>query len=237
VGVVAIFRNFAGRIFAVILLSGSLLYQTVVITGTFRDEAEMVVSIGAEGERVGIWSDPGKKNETRVVPIRFNPSVPDEVPDLSSGYIFREDRSLNRNQQAAGNTFDRIDIDDLFFSGSIISDEGKIALVIYQEQPTATTRPPRAAGRQRLNRKGGAYENQKLRLHDIIGGYTVADIFPEKLVLTREDQSVEKYLYDPAKPSTQPLAALSPKLPVNRGIRGGRNLRTPAPGRVSRSRK
>lgn len=222
-------------------MSISLLYQTAVITGAFQDEVGITasgkkVASGAHGGRGGLPADPGKRSQPPVASIRFNPSVPDELPDLSSGYIFREERSLNQNS-GAGKTFDRIDIDDLFYSGSIISAEEKIALVVYQEQP-ATAGNPLAAGRlRRLNRKGATYENQKLRLHDIIGGYTVADILPEKLVLTREDQSVEKYLYDPAKPSTQPLPALSSKLPANRGIRGGRNLRYPARGQVSRPRK
>jgi len=182
----------------------------------------------------------------------LQPVVPGVLPDLKDGYLFNPERMLagaapppppveEKGDETGAEIKEGIaaSIDDVTYAGSIIADNFSRALILYKEkeadkgktpaqpaQPasrsskakppkTPTPKAPAAAA-------AGGEKHGQLEVGDVLDGYHVAKIEPDKLVFTKDDETVEKLLYDPGKKRQAPpprAAAVPP---------GGAGLPRPA---------
>lgn len=160
----------------------------------------------------------------------LQPTVPSVLPDLKSHYLFNPERMLAggaevlpaeegvSDGEASGNAQGiNASMGEVTYVGSIIAEQFSRALILYPAakakapaQPVASksskSKPPPAA-----TPKSGAEEHAQLEVGDVLDGYEVAEILPNKLIFTKGEESVEKFLYDPGKkrqaPPPRPTAA------------------------------
>lgn len=184
----------------------------------------------------------------------LQPAVPSVLPDLKSHYLFNPERMLagadippaeeSDSEASSGNTLGiAASMDEVTYAGSIIADTFSRAIILY---PAAKSKaPPAAASKSSKSKppaptKSGADEHAQLEVGDVLDGYAVAEILPDKLIFTKGEERVEKLLYDPDKkrqaapprPVAAPPAGGPPRpqqIPV-----GGQTPATPgAPGTVA----
>jgi hypothetical protein len=186
-------------------------------------------------ESVAKKSAPAGEASTLPQAKPLQPMVPGVLPDLKDGYLFNPERMLagaeappsmeeKADDAGAENTTGiAAKMDDVTYAGSIIADNFSRAIIVYTEaaaknkpkppaQPAArsskvkATPPPVAAA-------PGSEKHGQLEVGDVLDGYKVAEIQPDKLVFTKGDETVEKLLYDPEKKRQAPpprAAALPP---------------------------
>lgn len=164
---------------------------------------------------VSVWRDDplrnlavkGKKEIRVSLPVgkmSLQPTVSGEAPDLNAGYIFNAERNLagggGRNSQAQNAA--NVSIDKIHYSGAIITATNTRALLSY-----ALGGPLDPAG-------GGGDGAQKqgflrVAIGDVVNGYRVTEILPEKIIFSRDGQKITKLLYDKAKVRAQEPTPLS----------------------------
>jgi len=160
-----------------------------------------------------------KEASATLVKDLLFPEVPASIPDLTQGYLFTEERTLEEGDlqkaeeegQVGGER--SVDLAQVFYEGSIIKGENKVAIIITSALEVA------AGPRQPLSfpKKGGAgphpgatvTRHLQLKTGETLGEYVVADILPDKVVFKKGEETIEKLLYDPAK---QRVAAAGPPL-------------------------
>nr|MBF0222996.1 hypothetical protein [Desulfobulbaceae bacterium] len=170
----------------------------------------------------------GKKVEKVAGPpakLNLQPTAPIVMPDLKPGYLFNEERlieseadKLAEEGEDHGNDLGiSADVAQLTYSGSIIGDTFSQALVSFPPGKDAPKTQQSGSRRQRVS-KSSAEETARLKVGDVLSGYLVAEISPEKLVLKKGDEVLEKFMYDPDKkrvaPTRQPRAAATPERPA-----------------------
>lgn len=170
----------------------------------------------------------GKKVEKVSGPpakLNLQPTAPMVMPDLKQGYLFNEDRlieseadKLAEDAEDHGNDLGiSADVDQLTYSGSIIGDTFSQALVSFPPGKEAV-KPQRSGSRRQRVSKSSAEETARLKVGDVLSGYLVAEISPDKLVLKKGDEVLEKFMYDPNKkrvaPTRQPRAPSTPERPL-----------------------
>jgi hypothetical protein len=149
------------------------------------------------------------------VPIDLSSPVPQPLPDLHKGYVFNVDRLFEEKvepeegEAKEGKSIDDdmyIDIDSVSYTGSIISESTHKAIVSYSPaQPrgfAARRRTTRGSIRPSAPGRTGTSSSIKyatLETGDVFNGYKVISIDPEKIVFERDDEKIEKLLYDPEK--------------------------------------
>ena len=156
----------------------------------------------------------------------LQPVVPGDLPDLRDGYLFNQERMLAGAEPPPSEeeTADleanplgiSASIDEVTYTGSIITETTSRALIVYPAaaaaakakgpappvpQPSRSSRskPPPAA-----SASGGGEEHARLEVGDVLDGYEVAEILPNKLIFTKGEETVEKLLHDPEKKRMAP---------------------------------
>jgi len=152
--------------------------------------------------------------------IDFFHPVPQPLPDLHKGYVFNADRILEIEESAAepepepnnGKSEDEIDIDfdSVMYVGSVITGKLRKAIVSYTVEPTRrriSRTPTRGRTAQQPGRTTSAVKYAQLTVGDSFNNYKVTGIYPDKIVFQRDDEKIEKLLYDSAKKRTPPALA------------------------------
>ncbi len=195
----------------------------------------MMQNIESSWRGKDIAVETGAKKESAPAPVyskvALQPQVPGVLPDLKPGYLFNQDRLLEgeasnkegdsaQDELADVNFSIQADMNEVVFSGAIIGESESVAIISF---PAArkTIRSSRSSKRQRRSSK--SMENARLTEGDVIDGYTVVDIFTDKIVFSKGEEQIEKYLYDPNKKRT----AVSRK--PSRASRGPARMAPPVP--------
>jgi len=168
------------------------------------------------------------------------PMQPGKLPDLKVGYLFNADRLLvgdgdrkKAEDLAASNDLGiQTDIKSVVYSGSIIGDNLKQAIIVVPGAKKRQAAKRRSIRRKKsLSRGSKNIQNVRVKEGDLLSGYTVASISPEKIVFKKGNEQVEKLLYDPDKKRTAP--SRQSRKPIPRAQVMARPARTP-PSPVSR---
>ncbi len=177
-------------------------------------------------------------------PVTPPPAVPPPsstattaLPDLEKGYLFNPERSLTGAENTAADTLNsandlgiQTNISKVTYTGSIIGDNFKVAILTIPTPKTRFRRLPenrfRPLNRFRPPRNRSAVKNLRVKEGDLLSGYKVAAITPEKIIFEKDGDKVEKLLYDPGKKRNYTFhgrqaphfvrPAESPLVPVNR---------------------
>lgn len=134
----------------------------------------------------------------RLKNIQFYPVSPNVLPNLRQGYLFNEERSLLKKRKKT-TPVNSVKIDNVFYAGSIIANNKKVALVFYEKQKKLKNKYGRPV-RKRTKPSGNNFIYKKLNVSDSIGGYTVAQILPDRLILENDNSKLEKLLNEEDKP-------------------------------------
>ena len=143
--------------------------------------------------------------------VSFYPQVPAKLPDLSQGYLFNEERLLasepkegvEEKVEEPGDGI-KLDMDQLFYAGSIIIGDNRKALVSYVDVQTKTSQP---AAKSRAKKKDSSKKQYaQLKVNDQLGGYTVTEVEAGHITFERAGKSIEKKLHDSSKVRIKPAA-------------------------------
>ncbi len=179
------------------------------------------------------------------------PSVPAVLPDLKTCYLFNANRQLDAAglsgkdaELAAGNDLGvQVDMKTVIYSGSIIGDNITQAIITVSGAKESSGRRMISFGKKRSLAKSSNIKNLRVKEGDVLSGYTVASIAPEKIVFEKGIERVEKLLYDPGKKRVPPSkqSRITRRLParpvgVSRaGVSALSSSRLPAVQRQARS--
>jgi hypothetical protein len=132
------------------------------------------------------------------------------LPNLEKGYLFNPERSLTGADNTATDKLNaandlgiQTNISKVTYTGSIIGDNFKVAILTI---PTPKTRFRPASqnrfsslNRFRPPRNRSAIKNLRVKEGDLLSGYKVTAITPDKIIFEKDGDKVEKLLYDPDK--------------------------------------
>jgi hypothetical protein len=174
------------RLFLVLGLLLSLFILVGGMTATWREEPVPPVE---EMEKT-----PPRTVTDRRQP-EFYPPVPGRLPDLNKGYIFNEARVLVDEKEGEGAAELVVDttLDEAAYIGSVIKGQRRIGIVSYTEKSGA---PPRAVTRGRPVMAAPVGESKHIQLApgETFGGYTVAEVLPDRIVFAKNGRTMEKLL-------------------------------------------
>lgn len=151
----------------------------------------------------------------------LQPVVPGVLPDLKDGYLFNPERMLagaeppppvegeDKEVDAESTTGLNASMDDVIYAGSIIADNFTRAIIVYTEadkskpaaQPTSRSSKSKPAP---AKAPAGGEKHAQLEIGDVLDGYEVMEIQPDKLVFSKDEETIEKLLYDPEKKRQAP---------------------------------
>ena len=154
---------------------------------------------------------PGPASSAVPKKIIFQPKVPETLPDLKTGYLFNAERLLVGNGTkngeegvAASNDLGiQTDIQAVIYSGSIIGDTFRQAILAVPSAKSAV-HSVRSFRWRKTSRPSTNIKNIRVKEGDVLSGYTVAAISPEKIIFEKGAEKVEKLLYDPDKKRVVP---------------------------------
>lgn len=174
-----------------IFLTASLLILGREIFVTWENNLLLPASNAQTKRSAKRFFKPGGSNTSRRL-IQFYPKVPSSLPDLSKGYIFNKKRSLGEGKGPIKSQ--NVDLDDVIYTGSIITSPSRIALISVHEEADIKRR-------LRRPKKGKQTKNKHMRLSagDTFGSYNVAEVLPDKIIFSKGGEKFEKLLYDPTK--------------------------------------
>lgn len=156
-------------------------------------------------------------------PKPLQPALSGPLPDLKDGYLFNPERMLagaepppKDEEKSEENELENLSglatkMSDVTYAGSLIADNFRRAIIVYTE--AAKGKAPAASPAQPASRSSkakppapaaGGEKHAQLEVGDIIDGYVVASIQPDKLIFTKGDETVEKLLHDPEKKRQAP---------------------------------
>lgn len=196
----------------------------------------------SETWKSGLASPPDvTKKQQEVTPekaepeLTFNPVVPQVLPDLKSGYLFNAERLLAevdkkdvelQTDMLASEEGVKTNIDDVTYSGALITDTFRWAIITYSAAPlSAKVDKKKRTSRRRRGRRPASKttETTKVMEGDFVGGYKVASIESDRIIFSKAGETVEKYIYDPnknrAKPPSRKVTAA--KIPARPGVPSG----------------
>ena len=191
---------------ALIILSATLLF---------------LVWEGAQSWRVEDSHLPGVKTGDKSVAaagaqqedVSFYPQVPAQLPDLNQGYLFNAERFLSGEEEETGaaeaeleETGPAIDMEKLFYSGSIIIGDIRKGLVVFEDpdfnlRQKETTRSAKARSKSTSKTKYA-----QLAVNDQLGGFSVTEVEADHITFEKGGQSIEKMLHDSNKTRLKPPA-------------------------------
>ncbi len=154
---------------------------------------------------------PAEKN------VIFYPPVPIALPDFNKGYLFNEERMIegaadgNEGGQEEEDTAAlSVDMDTVFYAGSIIIGEVRKGLVTFPSPQTA------ALNRKITDRQAAPPARERnyaqLAVGENFSGYDVIEVEPNRIVFQKGPDTIEKMLNDPKK--TRIAAPPLPKEPA-----------------------
>ncbi|MCJ7600597.1 MAG: hypothetical protein MUO63_03735 [Desulfobulbaceae bacterium] len=135
--------------------------------------------------------------------VIFYPPVPVALPDLNKGYLFNEERMI---EGAAGENGDGteedstepfVDMDTVFYAGSIIIGEMRKGLVMFP--PAKAPFPTRRTTAKQAPAPPKERKYAQLGVGDSFSGYKVVAVEPERIVFQKGPDTIEKILNDPNK--------------------------------------
>jgi hypothetical protein len=174
------------RLFIALGLLLSFLLLAASMMTTWREEPVPAVEV-AEKTRSGMAAERRKLN--------FYPPVPARLPDLNKGYIFNEPRYLadEKSEEGVEAAADAT-LDEVSYIGSVISGERRIGIIAYAEKNPA--QQLRVGGRGRPLNVANQVENKHVRVvpGETFGGYTVAEVLPDRLLFEKDGMKIEKLL-------------------------------------------
>lgn len=140
--------------------------------------------------------------------VSYYPAVPQPLPDLKTGYLFTETRSVVEEGGGKGgpekNGEPEVDINSVVYIGSLIS--GTIRKAIISAPPAKDAQqkaPPGKTGRVATGRRAvpqaKAKEFARVMQGEMFRGYKVKLVSPDKIVFERGEEVVERLLYDSSK--------------------------------------
>jgi hypothetical protein len=203
------------------------------ISTTWRQN---MLSVPAVVEKTGKPVAPTTTTPAQLPP---KPVVSGKLPDLKAGYLFNADRLLEEEgaqkkaeNLAAGNDLGiKADIKTVIYAGSIIGENLKQAIIVVAGAKKTKTPRTRSRRKKKSSSRKGNVQNIRVKEGDLLSGYTVASISPEKIVFSKGNEKVEKLLYDPDKKRTSP-SKLARSAPVPRSEVVARPAGTPSPPRT-----
>lgn len=143
--------------------------------------------------------------------LDFYPPLPTKLPDLNAGYIFNPFRQLGDADTGDGPAEPTVEaiMDAVTYVGSVISGKQRIGIIAYTV-PDDNQRPGAVIRGWRQPVKAPPHaENKHAQLApgEIFGGYTVAEVLPDRIVFKKNGLTVEKLL-DVDKKRDAPRASL-----------------------------
>ncbi len=143
-------------------------------------------------------------------PPAVTPPAAAALPNLGKGYLFNPERSLTgadnttaERLNAANDLGIRTDISEVTYTGSIIGDNFKVAILTIPTPKTRFRPSPQnrftPRNRFRPPRNRSAVKNLQVKEGDLLSGYKVTAITPDKIIFEKDGDKVEKLLYDPDK--------------------------------------
>lgn len=160
-------------------------------------------------EEVGVTQEKSKPvtQGKAVQKVNFYPTPPSPLPDLAENYIFNAERHLVTEEEKKNKEAEKkeekeeskgpeVDMDELIYSGSIIMEQTRKALVSYKEKVENQRRRRPFPGRREPGQKTGERKFALLGVNDTLGSYTVASVESEKIVFQKNGQTIEKMLHD-----------------------------------------
>ena len=186
---------------------------------------------------------PEKQKRARKAPVsratRFYPPPPPVLPNLNKDYIFNEERSLEGPSVAktpTGKQEIRVDMNEVFYLGSVITDKYSKGIVSYPVSKAPTV--PAAKGRRTTTRKPSKTGKRKqvfLVPGDSLSGYQVTVVAADRIVFKKGSEVVEKLLNDPDK--TRKAVAPKPKARKRSPAATARTTRTSKTSAARRTTK
>ncbi len=141
----------------------------------------------------------GQKKMSPLQPLNLNPILRSQVPDLNNGYLFNTERFLAKDARAikTGKGFgNNIRVEDIVFSGAILGEGYKKALVSYSPGAKQEIRPSRVGAKAASTKR---METIQLNEGDQFGGYTVKEIAVDFILFVKGSDTIKKTLFDPDK--------------------------------------
>lgn len=149
----------------------------------------------------------------------MQPVVPAILPDLKSGYLFNPERMLaGAEPQPAEEPVKQEEVDsnklgitasigEVTYAGSIITDAFSRALILYPPAKAAAQPAMSKSSKRKAPAAAapaGGEEHAQIGVGDILDGYEVAEILPDKLIFKKGEETIEKLLRDPEKKRQAP---------------------------------
>jgi len=194
------------RLGSIILLSISVIFMIKTVSDTWDNKPSF--------EQV---FEEQKQDEAPIVveenPVS-TPQIQTTIPDLNIGYLFNEARLLEEKTEAGpspskddlegGDTGIKTDINSVTYSGSVITDSFRKAIVTYTAAPqpktSVTDKKARSSRRKkRVVPRRTSKATLMLMEGELIGGYKVTAIAPDKIVFSKGEEVIEKNIYDQNK--------------------------------------
>lgn len=143
--------------------------------------------------------------------VSFYPQVPKKLPDLNQGYIFNEERFLaSADTEEKGEQVEepqdgvKLDMDQLFYAGSIIVGDNRKGLVSYVDLQAKSVQKKTTSQTRKSSSSKKKYA--QLKINDQLGGYTVTEVEADHITFERGGKSIAKSLYDSSKVRIKPAA-------------------------------
>ncbi len=137
--------------------------------------------------------------------VNFYPQVPHPLPNLNHGYLFNEERLISvQGEERFGEAKEvnrpgpTVDMDNVFYAGSIIVGEVRKGLVVYT-LPRPSTPQNRRMRPTQVDSRDKERNYMQLAVGTKFSGYKVIAIEPDRIVFSNGLESIEKKLNDPQK--------------------------------------
>jgi hypothetical protein len=185
------------RLIIIVLLALGILAQALAMVSTLQDDPLLKTKQTANKKS-------GKQPVAKGKMSAFYPRPPARLPDLNEGYIFNAQRSLaGTGNIGKEQRLQQVDINNVQYSGSLITGTTTKALLSYTLKSTPSRRTPRTG-----TQKQG---HLQVTVGDTVDGYKITKIFPEKIVFSKGNDKIEKHLYDQNKKRVAPKQPVKPK--------------------------
>jgi len=172
--------------------------------------------------------------------VSFYPQVPKKLPDLNKGYIFNEERFLasadpeGKEEQVEELTDGvKLDMDQLFYAGSIIIGDNRKGLVSYVDLQAKRAKKKTTSKTKKSSSSKKKYA--QLKINDQLGGYTVTEVESDHITFERGGKSIEKSLHDSSKVRIKPAARKKVVSRKKRSTSSKKKVSLGAPGAKKRT--
>ncbi|MBU0964759.1 MAG: hypothetical protein KKA54_00125 [Proteobacteria bacterium] len=188
------------KLIAAIALSLSLIFlvKESVIALRTGDRLAPSASEGKQASKPQT-AFPAEKN------VIFYPPVPVALPDFNKGYLFNEERMIesaavdNGDATEEDSTGPTVDMDTVFYAGSIIIGEVHKGLVTYPSPKAAAPLNRKIPARKAAPPPVRERNYAQLAVGESFSGYKVVEVEADRIVFQKGPDTIEKILNDPKK--------------------------------------